>query len=215
MIGRTLKKLRTEHNITQKELADYLEITPKAVSFYELDQRMPSQEIIIKIANKFNVSIDFLFGYEKAPAPPTLSPFETGMEIQQLLAERNLTPTDVDARAGIKTGTTAKIIKGKYEPHFDVATKIAEALDIPIALLLGVREDKQTIQKQKFIKELYRHIPNFCPTDAEIQTIIDHIRFNKWYTTIPDFCPTDEEADEIVNYIRFVISKRMPKSTTE
>ena len=38
MLGQRIKQLRQEHDITQKELADFLGVTPKAVSFYELGQ---------------------------------------------------------------------------------------------------------------------------------------------------------------------------------
>ena len=50
--------------MTQKELASFLEVTPKAVSFYELNQREPSGDILIKIAKKFNVYTDYLLGHE-------------------------------------------------------------------------------------------------------------------------------------------------------
>ena len=178
MIGKNLKRLRTEYNITQKELADYLGVTPKAVSFYELDQRMPPPELILKIADRFNVTIDFLFGYEKEKAIlSTLSPIEAGKELQTLLTEQGISPSELDKKANIKTGTTAKIIKGKYEPTLDVAAKIAKALDIAPSLLLGVREDKQSIQRQRFINRLYEEIPDFCPTDDEIQHIVGYVRF--------------------------------------
>ena len=42
MEGKILKQLRELHNMTQKELADKVQVTPKAISFYELNQREPS-----------------------------------------------------------------------------------------------------------------------------------------------------------------------------
>lgn len=60
MFGEKLKQLRLENNITQKELADFLGVTPKAVSFYELNQREPSMDVVVKIAQKFNVPTDYL-----------------------------------------------------------------------------------------------------------------------------------------------------------
>lgn len=178
MIGKNLKRLRTDYNITQKELADYLGVTPKAVSFYELDQRMPPPELILKIADRFNVTIDFLFGYEKDKITlATLSPTEVGAELQAVLAERDILPAELDKLANVKTGTTAKIIKGTYEPHFDVATKLASVLDVPTSLLLGVKEDTQAIQRQKLRTRLYREIPDLIPTDDEITEIINYIHF--------------------------------------
>lgn len=68
MLGQKIKQLRLDNDITQKELADFLGVTPKAISFYELGQRMPSPEMILKMANKFNVTTDFLLGNEEIPS---------------------------------------------------------------------------------------------------------------------------------------------------
>lgn len=65
MLGEIIKNLRLKYNITQAELASYLGVTPKAVSFYELGQREPSNEMLVALAKKFNVTIDFLLGIEK------------------------------------------------------------------------------------------------------------------------------------------------------
>lgn len=62
MLGKRIKELRLERGVTQSELSDYLGLTPKMVSFYELEQRFPPQDIIIKLADYFNVSADYLLG---------------------------------------------------------------------------------------------------------------------------------------------------------
>ncbi len=62
MNGKRLKSLREEYGITQKELADRLSLTPKAISFYELDKREPTGEVLIALANMFHTSTDYLLG---------------------------------------------------------------------------------------------------------------------------------------------------------
>lgn len=62
MIDKRIKQLRTENNLTQKDLAEYLNLTPKMVSFYELGQRTPPSDIILKLAEKFSVTTDYLLG---------------------------------------------------------------------------------------------------------------------------------------------------------
>ena len=62
MLGKRIKELRNEKGITQSELSNYLGLTPKMISFYELEQRFPPQDIIIKLADYFNVSTDYLLG---------------------------------------------------------------------------------------------------------------------------------------------------------
>ncbi len=61
-IGNRIKMLRTENNMTQKELSSKLGLTPKMVSFYETSQRMPPIDIILKLVTIFDVSSDYLLG---------------------------------------------------------------------------------------------------------------------------------------------------------
>ena len=64
MISDKLKELRTERNITQKEIADFLECSPNVYSRYEIGTRNPSYEALIKIADFYNVSIDYLLEHK-------------------------------------------------------------------------------------------------------------------------------------------------------
>lgn len=62
MIGKRIKLLRTEKDVTQKELADFLGLTPKMISFYEKGERFPPHDIIYKLSDYFNVTTDYLLG---------------------------------------------------------------------------------------------------------------------------------------------------------
>ena len=59
-----LKELRKKNNVTLQKLADYLHIANSAISQYENEKREPSFDIVSKIADYFNVSIDYLLGRE-------------------------------------------------------------------------------------------------------------------------------------------------------
>ena len=63
--GNTLKRLRTESGYTQQQLADRLGVTKSVVSYYELQERYPSPDILIKLASIFHVSTDYLLGLQK------------------------------------------------------------------------------------------------------------------------------------------------------
>lgn len=55
-----LKNLRVSSNKTQKDLAELLGITERTIRKYEAGSMQPSTENLIKLANIFNVSIDYL-----------------------------------------------------------------------------------------------------------------------------------------------------------
>lgn len=55
-----LKQLRTEKHLTQAQVAQRIGVTASMVSSYETDIRLPSYEVLVKIANVFGVTIDYL-----------------------------------------------------------------------------------------------------------------------------------------------------------
>ncbi len=63
--GNTLKQLRLEAGYTQQQLASLLGVTKSVVSYYELQARYPSPEVLVKIAAVFHVSTDYLLGLDK------------------------------------------------------------------------------------------------------------------------------------------------------
>lgn len=62
--GSNLKELRLKYKMTQKELADKIGVTKSVVSYYELQERTPSPEILIKLSGIFHVTADYLLGIE-------------------------------------------------------------------------------------------------------------------------------------------------------
>lgn len=63
--GQRLKKLRKQRGMTQKQLADLIGVQNSIISFYEVGDRFPSPEIIIKLAAIFHTSTDYLLGVER------------------------------------------------------------------------------------------------------------------------------------------------------
>lgn len=63
--GEKLRELRTSFGMTQAELASRLRVTKSVVSYYELHERTPSPDVLIKLADIFHVSTDYLLGIEQ------------------------------------------------------------------------------------------------------------------------------------------------------
>lgn len=67
MLGKKIRELREENNITQQDLAKYLKVAKSTLSQYETGSRIPNDDIKKAIALKFNVSIDYLLGLTNIP----------------------------------------------------------------------------------------------------------------------------------------------------
>ncbi|CBZ04383.1 XRE family transcriptional regulator [Clostridium botulinum] len=60
MFGDRLKELREEKEFTQEELGKFLNVSRQTISGYESGAIEPSISNLVKIANIFNVSLDYL-----------------------------------------------------------------------------------------------------------------------------------------------------------
>lgn len=65
--GQRLKKLRNEKEMTGEQLGNYLNVTKVAISKWENDSRFPDKDILIKIADFFSVTLDYLLGRTDHP----------------------------------------------------------------------------------------------------------------------------------------------------
>lgn len=62
--GNKLRTLRKEAGMTQTELARLLNISKSVVSYYELQERTPSPDVLVQLAEVFHVTTDYLLGIE-------------------------------------------------------------------------------------------------------------------------------------------------------
>lgn len=69
MIGERLIELRKDMGITQKELSERLFINYRTYSGYERNETEAGDDFKIKLAQFYNVSVDYLLGISNNPHP--------------------------------------------------------------------------------------------------------------------------------------------------
>lgn len=62
IFGDNLRILRQDRGLSQKEFSEFLEITQPSLSAYEKSRTFPTMEVLISIAEKCEVSLDWLCG---------------------------------------------------------------------------------------------------------------------------------------------------------
>lgn len=67
-LGESFKSIRKSLNLTQKQVADGLNITEQAYQRYEYGKIVPSALVLIALADYFDVSLDYLVGRSDDPA---------------------------------------------------------------------------------------------------------------------------------------------------
>ena len=87
-IGVKIKEYRNQLGLTQKDLADKLNVTFQAVSRWENDDVEPSFDTVKQMAKLFNCSIDDLFGVENAPVKEEPEP-ETVKVVERVVVQES------------------------------------------------------------------------------------------------------------------------------
>ena len=77
LLSDRLRKLRLRFGYSQAFLAEELSISRMAYTQYESGHREPPLEILIHLAQMYQVSLDFLLGMSDLSRPPQLSPQES------------------------------------------------------------------------------------------------------------------------------------------
>lgn len=89
MFAQRLEKLRLEKGLTHQEMADMLGITRQAYGNYESGKREPDFKTLDKLADFFNVSLDYLLG--KSPHRSGPNQYEpTPAEIEDVIKKADL-----------------------------------------------------------------------------------------------------------------------------
>ena len=83
--GNRLRQLRKDRKLTQYQLAELIGVKNSVISFYEVGERVPSPDVLRKLAMALHVSADYLLGIERSM---TLD--ATGLNEQDCLAIQSM-----------------------------------------------------------------------------------------------------------------------------
>lgn len=105
MLGKQLKLLRESKQKSQQEVCSALNIEQSTLANYENDKRIPKIDILIKIAEYYHCSVDFLLGIQLPEITGCASPSEAALglkkRIRSLLEEQKIPEQEFCQELGI------------------------------------------------------------------------------------------------------------------
>ncbi len=87
-LGNRLRQLRKARNLTQQELALQVGVNKAMISFYELGDRIPSPEVLRKLAFTLHTTSDYLLGIERGATLDASGLDEQDRRVVQMMIER-------------------------------------------------------------------------------------------------------------------------------
>ncbi len=133
----TLKELLSSKGINRKQLAERIDISTSALNGYFNENLYPTSDILIKMSDFFEVSINYLLGFEDVELKNTNRAFIENYNT--LLKDKNISIAKSlrDMNMGNKNYSVWK--KGKIPKTYNLIA-IAEYFDVSVDYLLGRSE---------------------------------------------------------------------------
>lgn len=139
MYGKRIKKLRLEQGLKQKELAEKLGISTSSIGMYEREARQPDTEILKKIANYFNVSIDYILGNSDKRDHSELTRKD----------EKDIAKTLTILKDQIENNQSGELNYNGIEVTKDDADLLLDAMEIALRRIKKKNKEKYTPKKYK------------------------------------------------------------------
>lgn len=170
MLGKQLKVLRESKQKSQQEVCSALNIEQSTLANYENGKRIPKIEILIKIAEYYQCSVDFLLGIEKsgkidyANYQMDTSEFalDFKMRIRDLMAEQKMSEEEFEKRAGFNYEEKDSYLYGNRIPSIEDLIKIAGALNVSTDYLLDISKRKRISTEEEMLLQSFNRCDKEC-----------------------------------------------------
>lgn len=161
LLSKRLFELREEKGLNQSDVADAVGISYISVGNYENAARIPKADVVVKLADFFDVSSDYLLGRTnirkpEAPLTEVLEAIKTGMDF--LITEKYLSlffnallpkSAQNDAQCFYSIANNIKFFREKAKlTQKDLADKIGCTINSTGKLIKAARKAKKLTQKQ-------------------------------------------------------------------
>jgi transcriptional regulator with XRE-family HTH domain len=130
-LSQNLKYLREQKGINQCELSEHLGLTQSAIGNWEIGNRTPDIEMIVKLSEYFSVSLDELVLIDLRPPMPMYSG-----NLRYLRKKYGMSQDDIGNLLGVSQKCVSKYEMGSREPSIEKLMKIADYFGISLDQLV-------------------------------------------------------------------------------
>ncbi len=133
-----LAELLDERKISVEELAESVDIDPSEIYRYLRKDYLPKLSNVVKIADKYNYSVDYLLGLVHFPQNVSFKPTPPfAQRFKFILDDKGITRYRLSKESKISINRIDDWYNGKFLPSVDKAVSLAKHLDCSVDYLLG------------------------------------------------------------------------------
>lgn len=142
-----LKMLRKKQGLTQKEVADLVNVGRVTYTDWENGKCQPNLEKLTMLACVFNVSIDLLLSEYLEISKESYLKLKKQKEeekknlfsvrLKELRLQHGFSQEELSEQIGIKQSSYSDWENGKFKPNYEKLEKIADFFDVSLDWLVG------------------------------------------------------------------------------
>lgn len=142
MLGEKIAEQRKKLGLSQEELAEKLNISQKSISKYELGDRKPQYKVLVRIAEYFGVTVDYLL---RSTDTQDLGVCDCGNTIKELRTEAGMTQEELGMLLNVQNAAVSKYESGKVPLTGETLLKLSKIFNVSTDYLLGAEEGNTMI----------------------------------------------------------------------
>ncbi len=143
--GQKIKHLRTKANLTQKELAEKMNVTFQTISKWESDTNEPDIESIRRLSNVLGCSIEYLFNQDEDEPIQPKEELPKAEEKQEEKKEETAPVVVEETLPTPKTVEEEKKVEDTEEPLLKSEEKILKPKSVPEKSHFSQRDDRKVL----------------------------------------------------------------------
>jgi transcriptional regulator with XRE-family HTH domain len=156
LFGDKLRYLRRQHRLTQTDLSQHLDLASQAyISDLEAGRKIPSSDLVVRIADMFSVTTDYLLRDEIPVESQATFPLreaqrealpinQFGEKLRNLRQQQRLTQTTLVQRVGLASQAYVSDLEaGRKVPSLDLVVRLAELFGVTTDYLLRNTDPSQ------------------------------------------------------------------------
>jgi len=182
-MAKQLKEARKSRGLTQEQVAEALKVSVGTISGYERGYRRPDPDMIVQLADLYDVSTDYILGRHTVTQTNVF-----GQKIKEMRISKELTPDALSKSLDISSDILTSYEAGTRTPDLYIAEKLATYFGVSVDYLLGRTDNPKGILKD--------------PPNLDIEYILK----NNLVTFNGDVL-TEEEKEDVLSFIRHVLRR--------
>lgn len=145
MLGERIAEQRKKLGLSQEELAEKLNISQKSISKYELGDRKPQYKVLVRMAEYFGVTVDYLL---RSTDTQDFGICDCGNTIKELRTEAGMTQEELGMLLNVQNAAVSKYESGKVPLTGETLLKLSKIFNVSTDYLLGAKGGNTMLGKR-------------------------------------------------------------------